>query len=187
MPQCLISIFSLTVLQVFVFQRRIIRRERAAGTYHVTSAYFANMLAQLPLTLGSTGAFAALVYYFVNLNNGAAQYFTFILVQCMQALVSMSIGFLIATGSPTLQVAQVIGPLINVGDLERRGRKPERENVKLTISLSTLRHPGHLHRLWWLLRQLGHYSCMDRLATMDFNYPLFLRCLDAKRIHGYDV
>jgi hypothetical protein len=38
-----------------VQQRRMIKRERAAGTYRVTAAYVANMLAQLPLTLGSTG------------------------------------------------------------------------------------------------------------------------------------
>jgi ABC-type multidrug transport system permease subunit len=32
----------------------------------------------------------------------------------MQALVSMSIGFFIATGAPTLQIAQILGPMINV-------------------------------------------------------------------------
>lgn len=102
------------VLQVFVFQRRIIRRERAAGTYHVTAAFFANLLAQIPLTITATGGFAALVYWMVNLNNGVAQYFRFILGECLQALVSMSIGFFVAAGSPTLEVAQILAPLIAV-------------------------------------------------------------------------
>ncbi|KAI9003965.1 P-loop containing nucleoside triphosphate hydrolase protein [Hyaloraphidium curvatum] len=102
------------VLQVFVFQRKILRRERAAGTYRVSAAFFANLTAQLPLTLGAMFAFSALVYYMVNLNNGATQYFRFILGQCLVALVAMSLGFLVAAGAPSLEVAQIIAPMLAV-------------------------------------------------------------------------
>ncbi len=104
----------MSVIQSFALQRKIITRERAAGSYHVSSAFFARYLAQLPLTLMATLFLIVPLYWIANLNPGAVQFFRFLALLTLHALSAMSLGMFISSVSPSIEIGQVLGPLIAV-------------------------------------------------------------------------
>ncbi|KXS21830.1 P-loop containing nucleoside triphosphate hydrolase protein [Gonapodya prolifera JEL478] len=102
------------VLNAFGETRKFIVRERASGSYHVGSAFYAKLFTTLPITMGSSGGFAAIVYWMTNLHPDGFVYFKFIVIMVVMAITCMSMGMLIASIAPNAQVGSVIAPIFNL-------------------------------------------------------------------------
>jgi hypothetical protein len=73
-------------LSVFPDQRRIIKRERSAGSYRSTSAYIAKAISTLPLTLAGALLLAVPIYWMAGLQADVGRYFTFIVIIVIHSL-----------------------------------------------------------------------------------------------------
>ena len=101
-------------ISVFTLQRMIIKRERAAGTYRASSAYFSKIASQLPLTLAGCLLFALPVYWMIGLQNSLSRYLTFIAILLIHACIAVFMGIMISSGVPNVQVGTIIGPIFIV-------------------------------------------------------------------------
>lgn len=96
---------------VFPDQRRLIKRERSAGSYRPSSAYLAKIVSSLPLLiLGNLILFIPV--YWVVLGSNASKFFTFLVIGLVHVFTANAMGFLIGSFVPTAQVGQIITPLI---------------------------------------------------------------------------
>ncbi|KAJ1976117.1 hypothetical protein H4R35_002841 [Dimargaris xerosporica] len=102
------------LLGIFNKERGIMLRERNAGAYRVTSFYLAKFLTELPLTLAITGVYVTGIYFLANLQYDAGKFFIFFGMSMLNIVVVISLGLLIGATFETLQVAQVIAPLVLV-------------------------------------------------------------------------
>ncbi|KAJ3088572.1 ATP-binding cassette sub- G member 2, partial [Quaeritorhiza haematococci] len=99
---------------IFPEQRQIIKRERAAGTYRVSSAYLAKLVSTLPLNILGSLLLSVPVYWMIGLQPDAAKYLTFIVIVAVQSTTANAMGLAIGAGVPNARVGQVIGPLVIV-------------------------------------------------------------------------
>jgi ABC-type multidrug transport system permease subunit len=95
-------------------QMRIIKRERAAGTYRAFSAYLAKVLSQIPIVMFSTLLFSIPVYWTLALKNTAESFFTFLVINVVHSLTSCFMGIMISSGVPNARIGQIVGPLVIV-------------------------------------------------------------------------
>ena len=98
----------------FPDQKAMIKRERAAGSYRSSSAYFARILSSLPLLLLGTFLFVVPSYWAIGLGRTAGQFFTFLAIFAVQAICANNLGFVIGAISPNAQAGQVLTPVILV-------------------------------------------------------------------------
>lgn len=73
-------------LAIFPEQRRIIKRERSAGSYRSSSAYIAKAISTIPLTLAGALLLAVPIYWMAGLQADVGKYFTFIAIVVVQSL-----------------------------------------------------------------------------------------------------
>lgn len=99
---------------VFPLQRRIIKHERASGSYRSSAAFMAKFVSTLPLLIAGTLLFAVPVYWIIGLQSGADKYFTFIAILVSYAFVAQSLGLALGAAVPNVTVGQIIGPLVIV-------------------------------------------------------------------------
>lgn len=110
-------IFSVMMPQVPVFalDRAVIRRERYASTYRVALAYMARLISILPYLVIINTIFCFIIYYIAGLRTDGFQYFIIFWATIM-ALVyaSLCLGLLIAGSVKTVQMGQIVGPMVMV-------------------------------------------------------------------------
>ncbi|KAJ1568557.1 ATP-binding cassette sub- G member 2 [Cladochytrium tenue] len=104
----------LPVVTVFPTERAIMRRERAAGAYRTSAFFVSRYLTEVATSslwtlLGSTP-----LYFMLGLrtDDGPGHFFLWLLIQWAIAMAALGYGFVIAVLVPTLQVGQVVAPLI---------------------------------------------------------------------------
>ena len=101
-------------LNELISERNMINRERAGNAY-CTSAYFvAKNLIQIPLSMIPPILFSCISYWMVGLYPGTEQFFTFMLAMIAFTLAATSFFLLIGAISPSMEVAQIIAPVLLV-------------------------------------------------------------------------
>ncbi|KAJ1968196.1 hypothetical protein H4R34_006304, partial [Dimargaris verticillata] len=130
------------LLGIFNKERGIMLRERNAGAYRVTSFYLAKFLTELPLTLAITGVYITGIYFLTHLQYDAGKFFIFFGMNLLNIVVVISLGLLIGATFETLQVAQVIAPLVLVVLMIYAGNFVNMDDV--TPILSWIRYLSNL-------------------------------------------
>ncbi|KAJ3046553.1 hypothetical protein HK097_000762, partial [Rhizophlyctis rosea] len=113
---CINQTFSwlMPIITVFPLERRIILRERAARSYRTSSIFLAKAISQWPLAAIASLVLTAAVYWLIGLNPNIARYILFMVISQCLVLAAQSLGLLIGSAVPSVQIAQVFGPLIVV-------------------------------------------------------------------------
>lgn len=102
------------LLAVFAVDRAILLRERSAATYRVLPSYSAKFIALLPQSLIFLMIFAIPLYFITGLTMPFDRLLVFLLMLAALRYASIGMGLCIASISPTVQISQIIGPLIIV-------------------------------------------------------------------------
>jgi energy-coupling factor transporter ATP-binding protein EcfA2 len=96
----------------FPDQKRIIKRERAAGSYRSSSAFLSKIASSIPLIIIGNLILAVPVYWAVGLAATARQFFIFLLIVFVHSNTANNLGFLIGASVPNATVGQIVMPLI---------------------------------------------------------------------------
>ncbi|KAJ1538742.1 ATP-binding cassette sub- G member 2, partial [Cladochytrium tenue] len=102
---------------IFPMERTIMRRERAAAAYRVSTFFLAKLLTTAAVTTVFSLVGSVPIYFMLGLRLGddwAPHFFKFILVQWLESLTATSVAFLVGAAVRTQKVAQVAGPLATV-------------------------------------------------------------------------
>ncbi|KAJ3112786.1 ATP-binding cassette sub- G member 2 [Phlyctochytrium bullatum] len=102
------------IVGVFPIERVIMLRERATRSYRVFSFYLAKVLVEIVPNTFFTILACVPLYYMMGLRDGIAPMLRFVFIQWVEVMVCIAVGFLIGAAVPSLQLAQVVGPLIGV-------------------------------------------------------------------------
>lgn len=104
-------------VQVMPSKRLIFDRERSSGSYSVSAFYWGLTVSDFPVQLLLPTLSTVLVYWTVGLQNDAEKFFVFwgILMVAFQA--AFSIGFLIGSSVPNVEVGLALGPIIMVTNM----------------------------------------------------------------------
>ena len=97
------------VLSTFTQELPIFLREHRSGLYSSYSYYLSRTFAELPFQILWPFLFVTIVYWMIGLNDNGGRYIEFTLAIILTANAAMSLGYVIATGAPTIQVALAIG------------------------------------------------------------------------------
>ncbi|KAK0547185.1 hypothetical protein OC846_004139 [Tilletia horrida] len=100
------------VISIFPLQRQVMLRERSAGVYRTSAFFFSKILTEIPGQVLQRVFFYLVVYWMVGLQ--PRRYGVWIAVNLLQVACSVSLGLFVGAVSPTLNVANIIAPLINV-------------------------------------------------------------------------
>lgn len=146
-------------IPVFIQQRAIIKRERAAGSYRASSAFMAKLSAQLPLVVAATLLLGLPVYWIIGLKATTAAYLTFLAALTLHAVIATIYGILISSGVSNVRVAQIIAPMTIVLYLIFGG---------LLVNLDSA--PAVLRWLKWI--SIIHYT-FSLLATNELTGESF--------------
>ena len=101
-------------LNVFLDERNLVNRERAAGAYRTSSYFFAKTFVEAPFFLLFPVVFSCVAYWMVGLVPTAANFGIFVGNMVLFAAVSGSMFLAIGSVSPTPTVAQIIAPVLTV-------------------------------------------------------------------------
>ncbi|KAJ3269080.1 hypothetical protein HDV01_001888 [Terramyces sp. JEL0728] len=99
-------------VNAFPETKKLIKRERAAGSYRATSAYLAKVASTVPLVFVVVIILGTPLYWVVGLYNNVANFFTFLLILLIQALVANLLGLMIGSAVPSATVGQIVTPLV---------------------------------------------------------------------------
>lgn len=95
------------LVTIFISNRRVIIRERSSGMYRPEHAYFAKVLALIPLRLLSTLLFGIIVYYLAGLRTDSFTYF--LIFMGFMILINLNMVFL---GAAISALGESIGIVI---------------------------------------------------------------------------
>ncbi|TMW61661.1 hypothetical protein Poli38472_010724 [Pythium oligandrum] len=95
-------------MPVYISDREIFYRQRAANFYRSSSYVVANVIAQIPVSLVEAIIFGSIVYWMCGFIATAAGFFTFLLLLFLTSLAFTSLFFLMSAASPDLHVAEPI-------------------------------------------------------------------------------
>ncbi|KAJ3179549.1 ATP-binding cassette sub- G member 2 [Gaertneriomyces sp. JEL0708] len=113
---CINQVFSFLqpIITVFPLERRMILRERAAGMYRISTAYAAKAISQWPTAAIASACFSIPVYWLIGLNHSFARFLYYFADTQVVVFASQSLGMIIGAAAPSVQMAQVFGPLVVV-------------------------------------------------------------------------
>ncbi|KAI8901915.1 P-loop containing nucleoside triphosphate hydrolase protein [Globomyces pollinis-pini] len=100
------------LILVFSNQKRIIKRERASGSYRASSAYLAKFFSLIPGAIFRTLLLTIPVYWIVGLQNDIGKFFTFIIICLIHVYTAIGLGLFIAASVPNQQVGLIVTPMI---------------------------------------------------------------------------
>jgi len=102
---------SLIVINSFPSERKIVLRERAAGSYYVSAYYMAKIVAETLLQFTSPVIFSAIVYFLVGFQLSVAKFFIFTAFMVLCSLSATSIALFISAVCRTTTLAVSVLPL----------------------------------------------------------------------------
>ncbi|UZJ56055.1 hypothetical protein CBS101457_005375 [Exobasidium rhododendri] len=105
------------ILSVFPLKRAIMKRERSAGMYRTSSFYLAELMVEIPSQMAQRALYYIILYWMIGLKATASAFFIFLAVNFVQVFTSVAIGLAIGAASPTVQIANILAPMINVVSL----------------------------------------------------------------------
>jgi hypothetical protein len=86
----------------FPFERAVIEKERASGSYRLSSYFIAKSLAEGPLKLVLPTLFLLIAYWMANINPNFGIFLAILAFQLMSILVAESLGLLLGAGLKNL-------------------------------------------------------------------------------------
>ncbi|TMW61662.1 hypothetical protein Poli38472_010725 [Pythium oligandrum] len=95
-------------MPVYISDREIFYRQRAANFYRASSYVVANVIAQIPVSVAEALIFGSIVYWMCGFVSTAAGFFTFLLLLFLTSFAFCSLFFLMSAASPDLHVAEPI-------------------------------------------------------------------------------
>eukprot|EP01134_Creolimax_fragrantissima_P006164 CFRG6164T1 len=102
------------VLFVYPLERSIVLRERASGSYRVSSYYLAKTITELPRNMIIVMINCVIVYWMVGLASDVGSFLFFYLVLLLAVVVAESITICVSTLTPDPQTASAIIPVFIV-------------------------------------------------------------------------
>lgn len=99
-------------INVFPDTKRIIKRERAAGSYRPLTAFMAVAISGLPLAWAGNVILGTATYWIVGLEPLAEKYFIFMLIIFVQTFTANGLGLMIGSAVPNATVGQIVAPLV---------------------------------------------------------------------------
>jgi ABC-type multidrug transport system ATPase subunit/ABC-type transport system involved in multi-copper enzyme maturation permease subunit len=102
---------ALVVINSFPSERKIVLRERAAGSYYVSAYYIAKIAAETLLQFTSPVIFSAIVYWLVGLQYSVAKFFVFASFMVLCSLAATSIALFISAVCRTTTLAVSVLPM----------------------------------------------------------------------------
>ncbi|KAK9761247.1 hypothetical protein K7432_013979 [Basidiobolus ranarum] len=100
------------LIGAFAPQRKIMIRERMAGSYRVSSFFLAKLISEIPLLFISTIIFNTIVYFLVHLRYDMSKYFLYMAANLFQVLAALGFGLTIGSGVEAVRRGHVIAAVI---------------------------------------------------------------------------
>ncbi|KAJ3336599.1 hypothetical protein HDU91_001727, partial [Kappamyces sp. JEL0680] len=147
--------------------KRLIKRERAAGSYRSTSAFMAKVISTLPSLFLSTGTLLIPIYFTVGLKLTVNNFFMYLLLCWVHCLAANNMGLLIGAAVPNVTVGQIVTPMIMIVMMLFGG---------LLLNLDSI--PVFIRWLQYL--SLIAYTYKG-LAQNEFNSGLVFNCLKGEQ------
>jgi ABC-type multidrug transport system permease subunit len=98
-------------VNIFPEQKRLIKRERAAGSYRSASAYIAKWASNLPQIFTANLIMATIVYFTVGLNFTVNQFLIYLSIVVAHGLCANGLGLMIGAAVPNATVGQIVTPM----------------------------------------------------------------------------
>jgi len=102
---------ALVVINSFPSERKIVLRERAAGSYFVSAYYMAKVVAETILQITSPVIFSAIVYWLVGFQVSAAKFLIFTSFMVLCSLAATSVALFISAVCRTTTLAVSVLPM----------------------------------------------------------------------------
>ncbi|CAF4358268.1 unnamed protein product [Rotaria sp. Silwood2] len=99
----------------FPFERAIIEKERASGSYRLSSYFVAKSLAEAPLKLVLPTLFLIIAYWMANINSNFGIFLAILVFQLLSILVAESLGLLLGAAFKNLQHAITVATVLLLG------------------------------------------------------------------------
>ncbi|CAF3701063.1 unnamed protein product [Rotaria sp. Silwood1] len=99
----------------FPFERTIIEKERASGSYRLSSYFVAKSLAEAPLKLVLPTLFLIIAYWMANINSNFGIFLAILVFQLLSILVAESLGLLLGAAFKNLQHAMTVATVLLIG------------------------------------------------------------------------
>ena len=106
------GIFS--VIFNFPLERSVVTRERASGTYRVSSYWVAKTLTEFPRTLLFVTVFSCIAYWMIGLRPEAGAFFLFILLLFITTIIAESMALAVSILAADPQVSAAINPVFMI-------------------------------------------------------------------------
>jgi ABC-type multidrug transport system ATPase subunit/ABC-type multidrug transport system permease subunit len=108
-----LSIFPVfLVLNTFIKEKRIYSREHEQGLYASFTYYLNKVIGELPFLLPLPIIFSLIAYPMMNLQHDVQHWFVGTLTLVFLTLCAQSLGLLISTYSPNINIANIISPIV---------------------------------------------------------------------------
>ncbi|KAJ3322919.1 ATP-binding cassette sub- G member 2 [Boothiomyces sp. JEL0866] len=93
-------------------ERAVIRRERSAGAYSSSAAFLASFITYIPSAVFVCFLLTVPMYWMIGFQNSMEKYGIYLMIGLAHTITSVSIGILVASAIPSIQVGQIVGPLV---------------------------------------------------------------------------
>eukprot|EP01104_Vermistella_antarctica_P018239 TRINITY_DN6684_c0_g1_i1.p1 TRINITY_DN6684_c0_g1~~TRINITY_DN6684_c0_g1_i1.p1 ORF type:complete len:692 (+),score=176.21 TRINITY_DN6684_c0_g1_i1:91-2166(+) len=101
-------------LALFMNERLLFKRESEGGTYRISAYYLAKTLTEAPFFLVFPAVFSSIVYWSAGLQAVFTRFLIYVLAECTITCVAASMFLMIGAFSPSITIAQIIAPVLNV-------------------------------------------------------------------------
>jgi ABC-type multidrug transport system permease subunit len=95
-------------------ERKILLQQTREGLYSTSSSYLAKLLAEVPVFALTTGVFAVLFYFLVNLRDSVGSFFIFLLILFLVFNAAFAFGVIVITLLPDPAAALQLFPIVVV-------------------------------------------------------------------------
>jgi hypothetical protein len=134
-----------TAMMSFPPERAIIFKERASGSYRLSSYFFAKTVSEAPLRLTLPFTYLTISYWMSRLNPSFTTFLAFMCVQLLCVLAGESVGLLIGATVMDAEKAMVIATLVSLAQMLSGGFFAQRlgDGVKWVQYLSPFKFSYH--------------------------------------------
>lgn len=102
---------ALIVINMFPSERKIVLRERAAGTYNSSAYFMAKIVADTAVQIFMPIIFSCIVYWLVGLQHDASKFFIFMSFMILCALTATSIALCVSAVCRTITMSVAVLPM----------------------------------------------------------------------------
>ncbi|KAJ2992483.1 hypothetical protein HDV02_003047 [Globomyces sp. JEL0801] len=103
---------AMSVINSFPSERRLVLRERAAGTYHVSAYFLAKNLVDAAIQISGPIVFSSIVYFMVGFQPVASKFFIYMAFMILASFTSTSLALAISTFARTTTMSVTILPFV---------------------------------------------------------------------------